>query len=121
MKLPKPEIEILSLGPTRHGTKMYVATLVGTKSTLTWEESVSKIWICATYTPPRQRNRGNARRLIAWIKSKHKPVDFGIFTADGEKYLRRYDKQLNANTLELFSLGGAFYCTFDVGYVILLS
>lgn len=88
------DIEILSLGPSRshRSVKMYVATLVGTKSTLTWEESRSKIWIVATYTPPRQRNRGNARRLITWIKGRGKPVDFGVFTADGEKYLRRYDK-----------------------------
>ena len=42
------------------------------------------------YTPKKERNKGQMRKLISFLKGLKKKIDFGEFTNDGDKYLKRY-------------------------------
>ena len=59
-------------------------------SWISFEESDKCIWILACYTKKTERNRGQMRKLISFLKALKKPIDFGAFTDDGEKYIKKY-------------------------------
>jgi hypothetical protein len=65
-----------------------VAILRG--STLDFEESSRQIWILGIQTPHHERRRGQAKALILHLLAKGKPIDWGNWLPDGERFLKRY-------------------------------
>lgn len=49
------------------------------------------IWILDAFTPPAERNRGQMREIVKFLKEKTKKIMWGEFTPMGERFLKRYE------------------------------
>lgn len=61
-------------------------------SKIDFEESKDMIWILDINTIKEQRNKGQAKKLIAYLRTKRKKIDWGAFSELGEIYLKKYVK-----------------------------
>lgn len=83
----KANIRVQITGETPDGVLKKIARLCGSK--LFFEESHSTIWITWLETPPRERNRGQAKTLIEFLKATGKHLSPGSFSPSA-KPLKKY-------------------------------
>ena len=69
----------------------YVKTVLCCGSWLTFKQTPKRILVINLETPEAERRRGQARALVEWLmlhaKRMKVPIDWGVFTEDGKKYV----------------------------------
>jgi hypothetical protein len=60
------------------------------KSYINFEESKNLIWILDVFTEKSQRHKGQIKYLIKFLRTKHKKINWGSFSQDGKRFLKRY-------------------------------